>query len=49
VGIAEAIDEMKIGGIPEDRIDQMLKLGKETRYDPKIVDIYLKEFAGTNV
>ncbi|MBN1622214.1 MAG: GAF domain-containing protein [Endomicrobiales bacterium] len=49
VGLAEVIDEMKIGGIPDDRINQMLKLGMETRYDPKIVDLYLKEFTETVV
>ena len=44
-----SIDEMHIGGIPEDRIHQMLEFGKETRYDPKIVDLYLSELAGNRI
>ena len=45
VAVAEAVDEMHIGGIDDERINQMLKLGKETRYDPSIVDLFLKEFS----
>ena len=45
VGLAESVDEMRIGGIPEDRVAQMLVLGKETRYDPQVVEAYLQEFA----
>jgi putative nucleotidyltransferase with HDIG domain len=43
VAVAEAVEEMRMSGVPEDRIRQMLKLGQETRFDPQIVGAYLKE------
>jgi putative nucleotidyltransferase with HDIG domain len=49
VAVAEAIDEMHIGGIDDERINQMLNLGKETRYDPNIVDLFLKEFSENKI
>ncbi|MCB4792824.1 MAG: GAF domain-containing protein [Elusimicrobia bacterium] len=44
VAIAEIIDEMHIGGIDPERINQMIKLGKETKFDPQIIDLLIKEF-----
>jgi len=45
VAVAEAVEEMRLAGIPEDRVRQMLEKGRDTRYDPKIVDIFMQEFA----
>jgi len=47
VAVAEAVDEMKLSGLAEEKIRQMLKLGQETRFDPEVVGIYLKEFSET--
>ena len=49
MAVAEAVDEMMMGGLSEDRVHQMLKLGQETRFDPEIVALYLKEFSDTAV
>jgi HD-GYP domain-containing protein (c-di-GMP phosphodiesterase class II) len=43
VAVAEAIEEMRLGGLADDRIRQFIKLGQETRFDPQIVGIFLKE------
>jgi putative nucleotidyltransferase with HDIG domain len=48
VGLAEAVEEMRMSGFPEDKIRQMLKIGQETRFDPQIVGIYLKDFSESN-
>jgi HD-GYP domain-containing protein (c-di-GMP phosphodiesterase class II) len=45
VAVVEAVEEMRLGGIPNDRIRQMIKLGQETRFDPMVVGVYLKEFS----
>ncbi len=45
VAVAEAVDEMRLNGYPEERIRQMIKLGQETRFDPEVVGIYLKELS----
>jgi HD-GYP domain-containing protein (c-di-GMP phosphodiesterase class II) len=45
VAVAEAVEEMRLAGIPEDRIVQMLERGRDTRYDPKIIDVFMQEFA----
>lgn len=49
VAVAEAVDEMMKSGLPEERVRQMLKLGQETRFDPEIVGLYLKEFTESAV
>lgn len=49
VAVAEAVEEMRMSGFPEDKIRQMMKHGQETRFDPQIVGIYLKDFAETGV
>jgi response regulator RpfG family c-di-GMP phosphodiesterase len=46
VAIAEAVEEMKLNGYSEEKIIQMLKLGEQTRFDPEIVEIYIKEIFG---
>jgi response regulator RpfG family c-di-GMP phosphodiesterase len=45
VAVAEAVEEMRLSGLSDDRVRQLLKLGQETRFDPQIVGICLKEFA----
>lgn len=45
VAVAEAAEEMRLSGIPDDKIVQMLKLGQETRFDPEVVAVYIKEFS----
>ncbi|MFH1367738.1 MAG: HD domain-containing phosphohydrolase [Elusimicrobiota bacterium] len=49
VGLAEAVEEMRMSGYAEDKIRQMLKQGQETRFDPQVVGIYLKDFSEANV
>ena len=49
VALAEAVEEMRMSGFTEDKIRQMLKLGQETRFDPQVVGIYLKDFSEANV
>ena len=49
VAVAEAVDEMMMSGLSEERVRQMLKLGQETRFDPEIIGLYLKEFSDTAV
>lgn len=49
VALAEAVEEMRFSGYSDDRIKQLLKLGQDTRFDPEIVDIYLKEFADSKI
>jgi HD-GYP domain-containing protein (c-di-GMP phosphodiesterase class II) len=44
VAVAEAIEEMRMSGFPKERITQMLMSGKETRFDPELVDLFIKEF-----
>lgn len=44
--LAETIDEMKTSGMDDTSINRMLQMGKEIRFDPKIVDIYISEIAG---
>lgn len=44
VAVAEAVEEMKLNGYNGNRITQMLKLGSHTRFDPKVVEQYIKEF-----
>ena len=41
VAVAEAADEMRKNGLNIDRISQMLNLGREVRFDPKIIEIIL--------
>jgi response regulator RpfG family c-di-GMP phosphodiesterase len=43
VAVAEAVEEMRLSGLPDERVRQLLKLGQETRFDPLIVGICLKE------
>ncbi|MHB9154935.1 MAG: HD domain-containing phosphohydrolase [Endomicrobiales bacterium] len=45
VAVAEAAEEMRLSGFPSERVLQMLKRGQETRFDPEIVAIYIKEFS----
>ena len=45
VAIAEAVEEMRLNGYSDEKIKQMLKLGQDTRFDPKIVEAYIKEFS----
>lgn len=45
VAVAEAVEEMRLSGFSEEKIKQMIKLGQETRFDPQIVGIFLKEFS----
>ena len=45
VAVAEAVDEMRMSGFAEDRVRQMIKLGQETRFDPVVVGLFLKEFS----
>lgn len=49
VAVAEVVEEMRLSGFNDDRIRQMLKLGQETRFDPQVVGIYLKEFSEAKV
>jgi response regulator RpfG family c-di-GMP phosphodiesterase len=49
VAVAEAAEEMRFSGFAEERIRQMLKAGQETRFDPQVVGIYLKEFAEAGI
>lgn len=49
VAVAEAVEEMRLSGFAEDRIRQMLKLGQETRFDPEIVALYIKETSEATV
>jgi HD-GYP domain-containing protein (c-di-GMP phosphodiesterase class II) len=49
VALAEAVEEMRFSGYSNDRINQLLKLGQDTRFDPDIVRIYLKEFADSKI
>lgn len=49
VALAEAVEEMRMSGFTEEKIRQMLKLGQETRFDPQVVGIYLKDFSEVNV
>jgi len=44
VAVAEAVDEMRMSGLAEEKVRAMLKLGQETRFDPEIVGLFLKEF-----
>ncbi len=48
VALAESIDEMRIGGIPENKIMQMVELGQDTRFDPRLVGLYLKDISENN-
>ncbi|MBN1822787.1 MAG: GAF domain-containing protein [Endomicrobiales bacterium] len=43
VAVAEAIEEMRMNGYAPEKINQMLKLGEHTRFDPAIVELYIKE------
>jgi len=43
VAVAEAVEEMRSNGYSDEKINQMLKLGEHTRFDPEIVEIYIKE------
>jgi putative nucleotidyltransferase with HDIG domain len=43
VGLAEAVEEMRMSGFPEDKIRQMIKAGQETRFDPQVVGVFLKD------
>jgi len=45
VAIAEAVEEMRLNGYTNEKINQMLKLGEHTRFDPEIVELYTKEFS----
>lgn len=49
VAVAEAAEEMRLGGFSEDRILQMLRNGVQTRFDPMIVEIYISEFSESKV
>ncbi len=49
VSVAEAVDEMRMNGYSDEKIKQMLKLGEHTRFDPVIVEQYIKEFSETVV
>ncbi len=44
--VAETIDEMKANGMDDATVNKMLAMGKEIRFDPKIVDVYISEIAG---
>jgi putative nucleotidyltransferase with HDIG domain len=44
VALAEAVEEMRFNGYSDDRVKQLLTFGENTRFDPEIVEIYLKEF-----
>lgn len=46
VAVAEAADEMRKNGLSAERIYQMLNLGREVRFDPKIIDIILPLLSG---
>lgn len=43
VAVAEAVEELRMAGVPEDRLRQMLERGSHTRFDPAVVDIFIKE------
>ncbi|MEW6040956.1 MAG: HD domain-containing phosphohydrolase [Elusimicrobiota bacterium] len=43
VSIAEFTDEMKIAGYPPDKIQEMIKENSSKKFDPNLVDIFLKE------
>lgn len=45
VYIAETIDEMRTNGIDDATINKMLQMGKDIRFDPRIVDVYISEIA----
>jgi HD-GYP domain-containing protein (c-di-GMP phosphodiesterase class II) len=45
VAVAETAEEMRLGGVPEERIQQMIRMGQETRFDPGVVAVYLKGFS----
>jgi putative nucleotidyltransferase with HDIG domain len=49
VAVAEVVEEMRLSGIPDERIRLMVKRGQETRFDPRIVGIYLKEISTAKV
>ncbi len=45
VYLAETVDEMHSSGMDSSTINRMLVAGKEIRFDPRIVDIYVSEIA----
>jgi putative nucleotidyltransferase with HDIG domain len=45
VAVAEAVEEMRMNGYDTEKIKQMLKLGEHTRFDPLVVEQYIKEFS----
>lgn len=49
VALAETAVEMLLGGVPEERIQQMIKMGQDTRFDPRIVEVFLREFCDAKV
>jgi len=49
VALAETAVEMVLGGVPEERIQQMIKMGQDTRFDPRIVEVFLREFCDAKV
>jgi HD-GYP domain-containing protein (c-di-GMP phosphodiesterase class II) len=45
VALVEAVAEMRMRGMDTEKIKQMIKSGQETRFDPEIVGIFLKEYS----
>jgi len=45
VYVAETVDEMRSAGMEPAAINRMLVAGKEIRFDPRIVDIYIHEIS----
>lgn len=45
VHIAETVDEMRTNGMAAAAINRMLSMGKDIRFDPKIVDVYINEIS----
>lgn len=45
VAVAEAAEELRAAGVPDDRLKQMLERGASTRFDPVVVAAFTKEQA----
>lgn len=45
VYLAETVDEMRTNGMEAEPINRMLAMGKEIRFDPRVVDVYVNEIS----